>query len=366
MYRDFYALQEKPFDLMPDPDFFYLSSGHDHAYTHLQYAIHENKGFVVISGEIGCGKTTLINYFLRQLPNDLLVGVINHTDVEPELFIKLICRKFELDYSGLDKAEMVAMFQDFLVFSRGNGQRVTLIIDEAQNLPDNTLEEIRMLSNLEAEKEPLLQIILVGQPELRQKLRQEHLEQFVQRISVHYHLERLGEAEVTEYIRHRLHVAGCPGYATLFTPAACTAVFQASRGVPRIINYICDMALVHGYADGLTQIDEKIIENVLASRRDSPLFKEDSTSCGLAAAEAGKKEPSSPKQVQAGHLNFLEETISSLNLQLENSQRALHLKDRLLLELSALLRESFQDRRTLSQNYVTIYQRYRKMLHKKD
>jgi len=180
MYKDFYNLQEKPFDLLPNPNFLYMSSGHDDAYTHLEYAVYENKGFVVISGEVGCGKTTLINYLLRKIPADLNVGLISHTDVDPELFFKLICRKFNLDYDGLDKGEMIVLFQDFLLRSRQKQVRVALIIDEAQNLPDRTLEEIRMLSNLEAEEEHLVQIILVGQPELRQKLRRPHLRQFLQ------------------------------------------------------------------------------------------------------------------------------------------------------------------------------------------
>lgn len=364
MYKKFYSLQEKPFDLMPDPDFFYLSSGHDHAYHHLKYAIQENKGFVVISGEIGCGKTTLINYFLRQLPENLVVGLINNTDVDPELLVKLICRKFELDYQGLDKAEMLALFQDFLVFSRRDGRRVVLIIDEAQNLPDNTLEEIRMLSNLETEKEPLLQIFLVGQPQLRQKLSHPNLEQFVQRVTVHYHLERLQQEEVSEYIRHRLRIAGCPTYASLFTQDAYSSVWEASHGIPRIINFICDMALVHGYADGLNQIDANIIENVVASRRDSPLFKgfqkttENDNNLSIGINSDYSVEP----QGNQNRIEFLENNVKSLNRQMEECLRALHLKDKMFLELSTMLKESFQTQRRLSQNYLTIYQRYRKLL----
>ncbi len=132
MYKDFYNLQEKPFDLLPNPNFLYMSSGHDDAYTHLEYAVYENKGFVVISGEVGCGKTTLINYLLRKIPANLNIGLISHTDVDPELFFKLICRKFNLDYDGLDKGEMIALFQDFLLRSRRKQIRVALIIDEAQ------------------------------------------------------------------------------------------------------------------------------------------------------------------------------------------------------------------------------------------
>ncbi|MBN2808143.1 MAG: AAA family ATPase [Deltaproteobacteria bacterium] len=368
MYEEFYAMQEKPFDLLPDPDFFYMSSGHDSAYTHLKYAIQENKGFVVISGEIGCGKTTLINYLLRQLPEDLIVGVISHTDVNPELFFKLICRKFELNYEGLDKGEMVAVFQEFLINSRQQNKRVTLIIDEAQNLPDKTIEEIRMLSNLEAEKEHLVQIILVGQPELRQKLRQPHLEQFIQRVTVHYHLDKLSEEEVKEYIRHRLRVAGCPTYATLFSDTANTAIWNASHGIPRMINYICDMALVHGYADGKAIIDENIINAVLTSRRESALFNEntnenrDKESATRMKPDEQPTCPTNPditKLLQ--RISFLESMISSLNSQLQEQMATRKVRDKLSLELFTALQESLKTRQKIALRYQKTYHRYQKL-----
>ena len=364
MYEEFYALQEKPFDLLPDPDFLYMSSGHDSAYTHLRYAIQENQGFVVISGEIGCGKTTLINYLLRQLPEDLLVGVISHTDVNPELFFKLICRKFELDHEGLDKGEMIAVFQDFLISSRQENKRVTLIIDEAQNLPDNTMEEIRMLSNLEAEKEHLVQIILVGQPELRQKLRQPNLEQFIQRVTVHYHLEKLNQDEVREYVRHRLHVAGCPTYATLFNDAAISAIWKASQGIPRMINYICDMSLVHGYADGMASIDENIVEAVLSSRRESTLFSDDKNE-EVAAPNHLPQPPdgmTAPDVSKLLHrISSLETMVSSLNTQLQGQLATRKVRDRLTLEIFTSLQESLKSRQKIALRYQKTYHRYQKL-----
>lgn len=364
MYEEFYAMQEKPFDLLPDPDFLYMSSGHDSAYTHLKYAIQENKGFVVISGEIGCGKTTLINYLLRQLPEDLLVGVISHTDVNPELFFKLICRKFELSHEGLDKGEMIAIFQDFLITSRQENKRVTLIIDEAQNLPDKTIEEIRMLSNLEAEKEHLVQIILVGQPELRQKLRQPHLEQFIQRVTVHYHLDKLNEGEVKEYIRHRLHVAGCPTYATLFSDTANSAIWKASHGIPRMINYICDMALVHGYADGMATIDENIIEAVLTSRRESDLFNENNQKKSGVSTPAPQPPSSAtaPDITKLLHrISFLETMVNSLNTQLQEQLATRKVRDKLSLEIFTALQESLKTRQKIALRYQKTYRRYQKL-----
>ena len=365
MYEEFYAMQEKPFDLLPDPDFLYMSSGHDTAYTHLKYAIQENKGFVVISGEIGCGKTTLINYLLRQLPEDLQVGVISHTDVNPELFFKLICRKFELSHEGLDKGEMIAIFQDFLISSRLENKRVTLIIDEAQNLPDKTIEEIRMLSNLEAEKEHLVQIILVGQPELRQKLRQPHLEQFIQRVTVHYHLDKLTEEEVKEYIRHRLHVAGCPTYATLFSDSANSTIWKASHGIPRMINYICDMALVHGYADGMATIDENIIEAVLTSRRDSVLFnenKDQETTVSTPLSEPPPTSTTAPDITKLLHrISFLETMVNSLNTQLQEQLATRKVRDKLSLEIFTALQESLKTRQKIALRYQKTYRRYQKL-----
>ena len=364
MYEEFYAMQEKPFDLLPDPDFLYMSSGHDSAYTHLRYAILENKGFVVISGDIGCGKTTLINYLLRQLPENLQVVVISHTDVNPELFFKLICRKFELKHEGLDKGEMIAVFQEFLIASRQENKRVTLIIDEAQNLPDKTIEEIRMLSNLEAEKEHLVQIILVGQPELRQKLRQPHLEQFIQRVTVHYHLGKLGQDEVKEYIRHHLHVAGCPTYATLFSDEATAAIWKASQGIPRMINYICDMALVHGYADGLATIGEDIIEAVLTSRRESVLFNEDNSKEVIVPRPMPEPSDSTtaPDITKLLHrISFLESMVNSLNTQLQEQLSTRKVRDKLTLEIFTSLQESLKTRQKIALRYQKTYRRYRKL-----
>ncbi|NPA25333.1 MAG: AAA family ATPase [Deltaproteobacteria bacterium] len=367
MYEEFYLLSKKPFDLLPDANFLYMSSGHDSAYTHLKYAVRENKGFVVITGEIGSGKTTLINYLLRQLPEDLQVAVISHTDVEPELFFKLINRKFNLPYQGLDKGEMLIAFQDFILATRRENRRVVLIIDEAQNLPDNTIEEIRMLSNLEAEQELLIQIILVGQPELRQKLRQPKLRQFLQRVTVHYHLQHLNEEEVREYIRHRLHVAGCPNYATLFTEEATSRIWEASRGVPRMINYICDLALVHGYADGKTVIDLQIIEAVINSRNQSGLFGELREEIGSEIGDL-QTDPPLSAPISGEILNSLEQRLAAIEHQLQELGRKsdkqaeiFKNRDLLTIELFNLLKQSLKDRQKIALHFQKLYTRYQKL-----
>ena len=222
MYTSFYGLKEKPFDLHPDPGFLYMSRGHENAYTHLAYAIRENKGFVIVTGEIGSGKTTLINFLLTKIRQNVEVGLISNTSLTPEQFIMMLCEEFEVPLDGsnsMDKARMLAKFHEFLLKQFTKKKRVILIVDEAQNLTPEALEEIRMLSNLEAEKHHLIQIILVGQPELKYKLQLKELAQFAQRITVHCHLEGLGAEELDHYIRYRLQVAGA-AHADIFRPDA--------------------------------------------------------------------------------------------------------------------------------------------------
>ncbi|MBW1804592.1 MAG: AAA family ATPase [Deltaproteobacteria bacterium] len=262
MYEAFYGLREKPFNLTPDPDFFFMSQVHENAYTHLEYAIAENKGFVVISGEIGAGKTTLINFLLRNIPEDIETGIINHTNVLPAEFLGMICQEFEVSVNGRSKLKMQEAFHQYLLQMFSQGKRVVLIIDEAQNLPPKTLEEIRMLSNLEAEKHHLIQIILSGQPELKAKLKQKKLAQLAQRVTVYCHLSGMSRREVEQYIHHRLTVAGTKNTG-IFKEDALDAVHQNSKGIPRLINRICDTALVYGFAEERKNIDAEIIEEVM-------------------------------------------------------------------------------------------------------
>ena len=271
MYEAFYGLKEKPFNLTPDPDYIYMSPAHENAFTHLEYALAENKGFVVITGEIGAGKTTMINFLLNRIPQDVHAGIINNTSVPTGQFIRMICEEFELKVKGQNKGGMLDRFQRFLVECFAENKRVVLIIDEAQNLSVRTLEEIRMLSNLEAEKQHLIQIVLSGQPELRAKLRKKELEQLAQRVTVHSHLRGLDADEVARYIRHRLRVAGAD-HRELFTPEAVEALARYSKGIPRIINILCDAALVYGFADELQDIGKEVIENVVNDKKEAGLF----------------------------------------------------------------------------------------------
>jgi general secretion pathway protein A len=271
MYNSYYGFSEKPFNLLPDSNFFYLSQSQQNSYTHLKYSILENKGFVVITGNIGCGKTTLINYLLSKIQPDLKVGLINNPRLTPVQFIKMICREFELGVSNNNKAESLGLISDFLLDQFKEGKRVVLIVDEAQNMFPKTMEEIRMLSNLEAEKHHLIQIILVGQPELKMKLQREDLKQFTQRISVYCHLNRLNDHEVAPYIQHRLEVGGAKNLE-IFNKQAVEAITQYSNGIPRIINLMCDTALLIGFSDEIQVIDRNIIEEVMKIKKDEGIF----------------------------------------------------------------------------------------------
>jgi general secretion pathway protein A len=302
MYESFYGLKEKPFNLTPDPDYLFMSQGHENAYTHLEYAISENKGFVVITGEIGSGKTTLINFLLRRLPEHSAVGVVNHTNVLPAQFLRMICQEFELDVDGKDKTDMLSAFQGFLLKQFGEGKRVVLIIDEAQNLPLKTIEEIRMLSNLESEKHHLLQIIMAGQPELNTLLRRKALEQFAQRVTVYCHLGALNPQEVREYIRHRLDVAGAVEL-DMFGKDALEAIHAYSHGIPRMVNILCDSALVYGYADERRVIDKRIVDEAAQSRKVGKF---------LLGGKTGQEDLASSGFVKSGHIELLEKRLDTI------------------------------------------------------
>ena len=262
MYERFYQLRERPFALSPDPEYLYPSRVHQEALSYLRYGLETQAGFVVITGEIGSGKTTLLQTLLRNLDNQTTVGRIVNTMLEPRELLETIMIDFGLDPASRSKPLLLRDLAQYLVDQRLAGRLVLLVIDEAQNLSLGALEELRMLSNLETEKSKLMQVVLVGQPNLRDKLHAPELEQLRQRITVSYHLPPLDADETLHYINHRLRRAalGPP----LEFPANATEVIHArSRGVPRIINVICDAALVFGYAEERRQIDRELIVEVL-------------------------------------------------------------------------------------------------------
>ena len=270
MYRKFYSLREKPFSLLPDPAFLYPSHQHSMALVLLDYGLSSQASFSVITGGIGTGKTTLIRHLLAQLGRNVTVGLISNTHRSFGELLQWVLLAFNLKHTGTDKVDMYKILVDFLIGEYAGNRRAVLIIDEAQNMAPETLEELRMLSNVNSEKDQVLQIILVGQAGLRDTLRRPDLEQFAQRIAVDYHLEPLTPGETREYIRHRLQVAG--GDPDLFDEAACEAVYRYSGGTPRVINLLCDTALVYGYAEQVTRVHASLVEDVAREKLAGGIF----------------------------------------------------------------------------------------------
>jgi general secretion pathway protein A len=261
MYEEFYGLTEKPFQIVPNPDYLYFTAKHQNALSSLEYGLNDNVGYILMTGEIGCGKTTLIRYLLNNMDASIVPAVIFNTNVTADEFFQFVMQSFELEFDPASKAKNLEVFYEFVVTQYAEGKQVLLIIDEAQNLSDATLEEIRMLSNFQSDDRMLLQIILVGQPELKARFKNPSLAQFRQRIAVNYHLEPLTWKETRNYITFRLQKAG--GKADTFAAGAIDAIFKASRGIPRTINLLCDSALVYGFADEMDRIDTRIVEIVI-------------------------------------------------------------------------------------------------------
>ncbi len=246
MYLSFFELQAKPFELLPNPDFLFLSDIHKKALTFLEYGLLQNTGFILFTGEVGTGKTTIIRKLLKKISDDITVATLFNTQLDSSQLIKMINTDFGIKSVGNDKAELLYELNEFLIDQYAAGQRSVLIIDEAQNLGLEQLEEIRLLSNLETNHSKLLQIILVGQPELRDKLASQELIQLRQRILVHSHLAPLSVTQVSSYIYHRLEQAGNRD-AIEWRENSIEIVHKATRGIPRLINILCDYILLDAY-----------------------------------------------------------------------------------------------------------------------
>lgn len=274
MYNEHFGFREKPFNLVPNPSYLFLSTRHANALTFLEYGLTEKVGFVMLTGEIGIGKTTLVRYLLNQIESEMDVAVIFNTNVLSDDLISLILAEFEVPCEdGISKAKALEALYGFLIERYSQGRNVLLIIDEAQNLTEEVLEEIRMLSNLQTDEDLLLQIMIVGQPELRDKIRDPKLEQFAQRIAVSCHLSAMTLDETREYISHRIKRAG--GRPDLFSGGSVEKIFQASGGIPRTINLLCDAALVYGYADGGREIGPETLDQVIEDKGGMGVFTRD-------------------------------------------------------------------------------------------
>ncbi|MBT3176644.1 MAG: AAA family ATPase [Desulfobacula sp.] len=311
MYTDFFGFTEKPFSLVPNPNYLYLSYKHGHALTFLEYGLAEKVGFVMLTGEIGIGKTTLIRHMLNKIEDDMDVAVIFNTNIMSTDLIHMILDEFEVEYTdGIGKAKALNILYDFLIEKYADKRKVLLIIDEAQNLSDEVLEEIRMLSNLQTDEDMLLQIMIVGQPNLRDKIQDPGLEQFAQRISVSYHLSAMTQEETGAYIAHRLKKAG--GGPEIFSMEFVEKIFEVSGGIPRTINLLCDAALLYGYADSTKEIGLDILEQVIEDKGGMGVFTKQKLNN---TAETILKDDSQEK---------LKDKISKLELRTEQLARAMN------------------------------------------
>lgn len=254
MYLEYYHLNEHPFSLTPDPRYLYLAANHRAACEHVLYGIRSRKGFITLTGECGCGKSTICRAVLGRLGPDTRTALILNPVLDGPQLLRAILSDFGVKARGEDRFSSLQALNGFLLAQAEDGVNVVLVIDEAQDLPPQTLEEVRLLSNLETTQQKLIQIVLAGQPELNDRLADPSLRQLRQRITVRYHVRPLEPEEVGAYIAHRLKTAGA-GDVPRFTPEAVAKVARYSRGVPRLINAICDYALMAGFAEDTSEID---------------------------------------------------------------------------------------------------------------
>jgi len=302
MYERFYNLRERPFALSPDPEYLYLSRVHSEALDSIRYGIESRAGFIVVTGEIGAGKTTLLQTVLQRLDDRAVIARIVNTMLDPRELLEAIALDFGLNDISKSKPVLVRDLGLFLVEQRRQGRRPLLVIDEAQNLSPHALEEVRLLSNLETEKSKLLQIVLAGQPNLRDTIAAPALEQFRQRIAVSYPLMPLEPADTAAYINYRLEHAAL-GEPLRFPPDACRVIHQISGGVPRIINVVCDAALVFGYAEEQHSIDRAMIDEVVTELEETGIVRRAPQTATGVAQPAAAPATASAAAVPAGTIS---------------------------------------------------------------
>jgi general secretion pathway protein A len=272
MYLAFFGIAEKPFAITPDPRYLYLSARHADALAHLVYGINEAGGFIQLTGEVGTGKTTTMRSLLARAPKNAEIALILNPRLSPSEFLLALCEELGMgadDNAAGNTKELVDLLNRYLLRAHAQGRRVVLIVDEAQNLAPEVLEHIRLLTNLETETQKLMQIILIGQPELRKLLAREDLRQLAQRITGRYHLDPLSPQETAAYVRHRMRVAGAT--ADIFTRGALRELYTVSRGIPRVINIICDRALLGAYTQDLHQVPAALVRRAAAEVFDQQL-----------------------------------------------------------------------------------------------
>lgn len=271
MYLEFFNLKEYPFRLTPDTDFLFMSKAHSRAKAYMDYSVWCPEGFVVITGEVGCGKTTLIQKLLSEFDDNVTVAKIFQTQLDEVELLQAILVEFGLNPFNAKKVELMDMLNTFLIENFVQMKQTVLVVDEAHNLTPRALEEIRLLSGIESRKEKILHVILVGQPQLNVILEAPEMEQLLQRVSLRYHIMALSEEDVGEYIPHRLHVAG--GKASIFKPEVFPIVYRYTGGVPRLINTLCDTAMTCAYAENVHSVTEAVVNAAIEELQWLPYAK---------------------------------------------------------------------------------------------
>lgn len=301
MYEQFYGLTAKPFLMVPDPSFLFWSDTHEMAFTMMRYGILNASPLTVITGDVGTGKTTLVRQLLEEFPDELNVGLISNLQGGKGELLEWVLMAFEQSYSG-SPVELFARFEKFVIDNYARGRNVALIIDEAHNLSIMQLEELRMLLNINSGTDLLFQIILVGQPELRDILNRPEMVQFSQRITSDFHLGPLKAEEVEDYINRRLEVAGCD--RQLFPKHTCDLIYHATRGVPRLINVLCDLCLAYGFSSESPAIDETVLRDLMGGMERNGIFNQFTPiSSAPTLVKTGEKnidKPAKPRQSGKG------------------------------------------------------------------
>lgn len=273
MYETFFGLNERPFMTLPDPDFLYWSDNHIMAFTMLRYGVMTRAPLTVITGDIGAGKTTLLRKLLRELPDEVTTGLVSNMQDGRGDLLHWVMMALDQPFDASEAyVTLFKRFQDYVIECYANDRRVLLIFDEAQNLGVKSLEELRMLSNINSDKDELLQIILVGQPELRTLIARPELVQFAQRISSDFNLGPLSKAETVKYIRRRLSIAG--GAPEIFPTRTCELIYEATGGIPRLINVLCDFCLLYGFSAESRVIHEELLHEFLDSARQRGIYNQ--------------------------------------------------------------------------------------------
>ncbi|MFT6445506.1 ExeA family protein [Loktanella salsilacus] len=263
IYTAFFGLTERPFSLVPDPDFLFWSESHSRTFTMLEYGILTRAPITLITGEVGAGKTTILHYLLRSLGDDVRVGLIANANGGRGELLRWVLQALGQPAEASDTyVDLFGRFQQFLIDEYAAGGRVILIFDEAQNLSRETLEELRMFTNINANKDELLQLVLVGQPELRDMISRPDLQQFAQRVSSAFHLSAMDPTTTLAYIAHRMTVAGAK--KQVFTDGACDAIYENTGGVPRLVNQLCDLCLVYAFTSEARQVSRSTVDVVMA------------------------------------------------------------------------------------------------------